>query len=190
MTSRPEPLNARCRTALLSFLTMLAALLLPVLHASASDLPAAETRVGVITVAAPDVVGVHQYICAAQQPVRGPSQLQVVSGHCVAAEAGDDAVGVVYRRPDELGGKPYIGQSKSDDRFRARQAKHARANPDAVFRYDELGRARPGTQLDRREESYIRQGGGPTNRGNPNGGLANRRHKMSDQRHWGVGGTC
>jgi len=44
------------------------------------------------------------------------------------------------------------------------------------------------SELDRMEEYYIRQGGGPTNLGNPNGGLANLRHQMSDSRYWAAGG--
>lgn len=104
----------------------------------------------------------------------------------VAAEAGEDAAGIVYRRTDAAGGKPYIGQSKSDSRYIKRQSEHARANPDADFDFEIIGRARPGSQLDRMEEFYIRQGGGPTNLSNPNGGLA--RHQMNDQRYWGAGG--
>ena len=87
-----------------------------------------------------------------------------------------------------LGGKPYIGQAESEARYGARQSEHARANPDADFEFEIIGRANPGTELDRMEEFFIRQGGGPTNVGNPNGGLANRRHQMSDPRYWGAGG--
>jgi hypothetical protein len=111
----------------------------------------------------------------------------------VAAETGvaglaDDASGIVYRRIDLTGGKPYIGQAKSEERYLARQAEHARANPDADFEFEIIGRANPGTDLDRLEEFYIRQGGGPTNLSNPGGGLANRRHQMGDQRYWDAGG--
>lgn len=38
------------------------------------------------------------------------------------------------------------------------------------------------------EEHFIRQGGGPPNKGNPNGGLANRRHQMNDTRYREAGG--
>jgi hypothetical protein len=94
----------------------------------------------------------------------------------------------VYRRIDEAGGKPYVGQAKSDARYIARQAEHARANPNADFEFEILGRANPGTELDRLEEFYIRQGGGPTNLGNPDGLLANLRHQMSDSRYAAAGG--
>ncbi len=97
--------------------------------------------------------------------------------------------GIVYRREDLMGGKPYVGQTMSDERFAMRQVEHARANPDADFTYSELGRAEPGPDLDRLEEYHIREGGGPTNKGNPDGGLANRRHQMSDQRYEAAGGS-
>lgn len=96
--------------------------------------------------------------------------------------------GIVYGRTDLAGGKPYIGQAMSEGRFAARQAEHARANPDADFEYEILGRADPGTALDRMEEFFIRQGGGPTNKGNPGGGLANQRHQMNDSRYADAGG--
>lgn len=56
--------------------------------ASAAALPAAETRVGASGPATTVVVGVHECITAGQRPVRGPSQPQVASGNCVAANAG------------------------------------------------------------------------------------------------------
>jgi hypothetical protein len=96
--------------------------------------------------------------------------------------------GVVYKRTDLLGGKPYVGQAKSEGRYTARQSEHARANPDADFDFEIIGRANPGTELDRMEEFFIRGGGGPTNLGNPNGGLSNLGHQMSDSRYSGAGG--
>ncbi len=74
-----------------------------------------------------------------------------------------------------MDGKPYIRHAKNEARYVARQAEHARAHPDADFEFEIIGRAKPGTQLDRMEEFYIREGGGPTNLSNPNGGLANMR---------------
>lgn len=87
-----------------------------------------------------------------------------------------------------MGGKPYIGQAKSESRFLARQSEHARENSDADFEFEIIGRGQPGGQLSRIEEFFIRQGGGPTNKGNPNGGLANMRHHMSDARYLLSGG--
>jgi hypothetical protein len=104
----------------------------------------------------------------------------------VAAKAVPD--GIVYRRTDLLGGKPYVGQTKSESRYLRRQSEHARANPGADFEFEIIGRANPRTELDRLEEFYIRRGGGPTNLSNPNGGLANWRHQMSDSRYWDAGG--
>ena len=51
-----------------------------------------------------------------------------------------------------------------------------------------IDRGHPGTHLDRLEEYYIRQGGGPTKKGNPDGGLSNKRHQMNDQRYLDAGG--
>ncbi len=94
----------------------------------------------------------------------------------------------MYHRVDLLGSKPHVGQAKSMDRFVARQAEHAADNPNALFEFDVLGRAKPGPQLDRLEEFHIRQLGGPTNKSNPNGLLANKRHQMSDARYKAAGG--
>jgi hypothetical protein len=55
----------------------------------------------------------------------------------------------------------------------ARQAEHARGNPDADFEFEITGRANSGTELDRLEEFFIRQESGPTNLSNPDGWLAN-----------------
>ncbi len=110
----------------------------------------------------------------------------VVFAKCVAAESVPE--GVVYRRTDLLGGKPPIDKAKSEARNVSRQSEHSRANPDADVEFEIIGRADPGTELDRMEEFFIRQEGGPTNVGNPNGGLANRRHQMNDSRYLGAGG--
>jgi RHS repeat-associated protein len=100
----------------------------------------------------------------------------------------DENSGIVYRRKDSNGGEDYVGQAKSPNHYGARQKAHSRANPDALYTFDIIGNRPPGVQLDRLEEYYIRQGGGPTNRGNPDGGLANRRHQMNDQRYLDAGG--
>jgi hypothetical protein len=104
-----------------------------------------------------------------------------------AAKAGDE--GIVYLRTDKLGSKPYVGQSKSAARYDARQVEHARENPFADFEFSILGRAKPGAELDRLEEFFIRGMGGPTTRRNPSGVLANRRHQMSDRRYQRAGGA-
>nr|WP_237686509.1 DUF6531 domain-containing protein [Arthrobacter jiangjiafuii] len=97
--------------------------------------------------------------------------------------------GVVYLRTDLSGGmEPYVGQSKSLERFELRQTEHDRAFPEARFRFEELGFADPGVKLDRLDEFYIRQHGGPTNKGNPDGLLSNKRHQMNDMRYTDAGG--
>jgi hypothetical protein len=75
------------------------------------------------------------------------------------------------------------------DRFIARQAEHARANPDADFEFEILGRAKPGRKLSRLEEYWIRELGGPTNRSNPGGLLANARDQMSEASYGAAGGS-
>ena len=85
--TRTGALRGRWAGLLLAALVAVLAMLFGAGTASASGLPAAETRVGVSTLAAPEVVGVHECITAGQHWVRGPSQLRLVSGHCVAAEA-------------------------------------------------------------------------------------------------------
>jgi len=77
---------------------------------SASGLPAAGTRVGTIHPTVTTFVGVHECIRAGQRPVRGPSQSQIVSGNCVAAEDGAAALngaGRAYPRVlDPRSGEP------------------------------------------------------------------------------------
>lgn len=75
------------RVLLLAAFAALAALLLPAAPASAASSPAAEKGVGAISTESILTVGVHESIRAGQHPVRGPSQLQLVSGHCVAADS-------------------------------------------------------------------------------------------------------
>jgi hypothetical protein len=80
------------RVLVLAALTVVLALMMPAVPASATPLPAAETRVGIFEPAIGVVVGVHECITTGQRPVRGPSQLQTVVGNCFAAEAGAGVV--------------------------------------------------------------------------------------------------
>jgi hypothetical protein len=48
--------------------------------------------------------------------------------------------GIVYRRTDLFGSKPYIGQAK-------RQSEHPRDHPNANFEFEIVGRANPGPSL-------------------------------------------
>ena len=83
----------------------------------------------------------------------------------------------------------YVAQATSAERFIARRAEHAHANPDAGFEFEILGRTAPGTELDRLDEYWIRKLGGPTTGANPAGLLANARHQMSEPRYWAAGGS-
>lgn len=101
----------------------------------------------------------------------------------------EEPEGIVYLRRDLTGGeKDYVGQAISEERFAKRQAEHQRAHPDAAYVFDELDRGAPGPELDKIEEDWIRAGGGPTNKTNPEGGLENKRHQMNDRRYREQGG--
>ncbi|HEX8223317.1 MAG TPA: hypothetical protein VF605_05830, partial [Allosphingosinicella sp.] len=74
----------------------------------------------------------------------------------VGAAADAAPQGVVYLRTDLSGTlAPYGGQALSEARFLARQAEHARANPNARFTFDIVDRARPGLDLDIAEHRFI-----------------------------------
>ena len=90
-TTSTRTFSRRWAVLLLAVLAAVLALVLPASTASANGLSAAQTRVGVSTLAAPDVVGVAEHIAAGQRRSRAPSQLRLVSGHCVAAEDGSVA---------------------------------------------------------------------------------------------------
>jgi hypothetical protein len=85
-TTAHAPSRARLRVLLLAALAVLIALLLPAGTASAATLPATQTGVGVSHPAATRSVGLDQRITAGQRRDGPRSQLQIVSGHCVAAE--------------------------------------------------------------------------------------------------------
>lgn len=108
MTAATHPAQVRWRVLLLAALTVVLGLLLPAAPASAAALPAAETRVGASALAAPDIVGVHECITAGQRPVRGPSQLQIAVGNCVAAEGAESALSGVRLRA-QLAGQEIAG---------------------------------------------------------------------------------
>lgn len=107
------------------------------------------------------------------QPVRrAPAWNMTVSGlhayHVGVAQSyvlahnscptGSDGIrdGVVYVTSDLMGGKPYVGQAKSKERYVARQQERARLSPNAGFEFEVVARAQPGVLLDRAEESHIR----------------------------------
>lgn len=96
--------------------------------------------------------------------------------------------GIVYRRTDSAGGKPYIGRADNEKNYGRRQTDQTRKNPSAEFRYEIVDRGKPGTQLAKKEEDWIRSTGTPTTKKNPNGTLANKRHEMNDRRYRAAGG--
>jgi len=96
--------------------------------------------------------------------------------------------GVVYRRTNPKTREQYIGQAMSDQHFLKRQwAEDSKLR--VKHEYELVERAKPGQTLDVAEEGWIRRGGGPTNKSNPGGGLANKRHQMNETRYRKAGGT-
>lgn len=90
-----------------------------------------------------------------------------------------DNEGVVYKRKEKSGKeKDYVGQAKNEGRYEKRKKEHQRKNPDADYDFDILERGKPGKDLDRKEQKHIDEGGGPTNKSNPNGGLENKRNQI------------
>ena len=91
------------------------------------------------------------------------------------------AEGVVYLRSDLSGGlKPYVGQAKSEARFLARQAEHARKHPNSDFKFEIIDRGSAEgkfpTILDIKEQRALDRFGGPTNKSNPYGGTSNAKN--------------
>jgi hypothetical protein len=107
-----------------------------------------------------------------------------------AAELAEKAGGIVYLRRDTVGLlKDYVGQAESEVRFSERQLEHAADHPASSFEFTVLDRSAPGDALNVAEESWIRAGGGPTNKANPDGGLSNARHQMNDADYRNGGGN-
>ncbi|EJL74398.1 DUF6443 domain-containing protein [Chryseobacterium populi] len=92
-------------------------------------------------------------------------------------KSGED--GIVYKRKEKAGKeKDYVGQAKSEERYKKRQKEHNRANKDADYEFEILDRGKKGKDLDKKEQKHIDEGGGPTNKSNPNGGLQNKRNQI------------
>ncbi|WP_445456624.1 DUF6443 domain-containing protein [Flavobacterium sp. HNIBRBA15423] len=92
-----------------------------------------------------------------------------------------NATGIIYLRRDITGNlKPYIGQVKNEARYLARQAEHARANPNSVFEFEIIDRGNPSgkfpTSLDLKEQQALDKLGGPTNKSNPSGSTSNKKN--------------
>lgn len=87
--------------------------------------------------------------------------------------------GVVYKRKEKNGKeKDYVGQAKNEGRYAKRKKEHQRKNPDADYDFEVLERGNAGKDLDEKEQKHIDEGGGPTNKSNPNGGLENKRNQI------------
>lgn len=92
----------------------------------------------------------------------------------------------------------YIGRTRDDETFKARQDAHNRelrrqsANNKEVsaqpikYNFDIIRRVQPGESLRKAEEDEIRWHGGPKTQG---GSLANKRYEMSDEKYKEAGGT-
>lgn len=102
-----------------------------------------------------------------------------------AAKAGD---GIIYKRTNPKTGDEYIGQAKSESHYSKRQSSHDKAKG-TKHDYEVVDTGKPGTDLNVKEETHIRQGGGPNNK-STNGSLENKRHQMSDENYKAAGGTA
>ena len=171
--SRRAPFSARLRLVLLAVLTALATLLSPVALASASGLPAGQTRVGAIHPTVSTIVGVAEHIAAGQRRSRAASQLRLVVGHCVAAEAGTSggaaAVRLGQAGEDTVRGAYDIGP-KATIEINGRTRSLDGLNSDAVTEVKNVGYQAYTQQLKdslayaeqegRYFDLYVRSGGG------------------------------
>jgi Pretoxin HINT domain len=102
--------------------------------------------------------------------------------------------GVIYLRRDLNGivKDDYVGQAESWERYEGRQLEHAADHPRSKFKFYVLDRGYPGTDLDVKEESWIRAGGGPSTKSNPQKSpyrLSNGRYQMNDADYRAAGGN-
>ncbi|MEW9702990.1 hypothetical protein ABRS97_27985, partial [Paenibacillus sp. SI92] len=67
--------------------------------------------------------------------------------------------GIVYKRTNIKTGKEYVGQAKSIERYILRQKEHATKNGQQ-YEFEELGRAKAGSELDILEQTMINLHGG------------------------------
>tara|TARA_R110002096_G_scaffold356588_2_gene549823 strand:- start:862 stop:1773 length:912 start_codon:yes stop_codon:yes gene_type:complete len=133
----------------------------------------------VASVAVPMSVGAGVAARAAYKAAKPAVKVEKASDVVKAAKKTDE--GVVYKRTDNTGNKKdYVGQAKSEDRYKARQKEHARNNPDSEFDFDIIDRGDPKgdfpTNLDIKEQLQLDKLGGPTNKSNPNGGTSNKKN--------------
>jgi hypothetical protein len=89
------------------------------------------------------------------------------------------AEGVVYKRTNVKTGDEYIGQSKSMVRYEKRQAEHRRADKNARYEFELVGRANPGKELNILEQKKINEHGGLKKKG---GTLENKRNQISEKK--------
>jgi len=90
--------------------------------------------------------------------------------------------GIIYKRRDKTGNqKDYVGQAKSEKRYKERQKEHQRANKDADYEFEKIDKGKPGKNLDAKEQKHIDAGCGPTNKSNPNGGLSNKKNVIKKE---------
>jgi hypothetical protein len=101
----------------------------------------------------------------------------LVHNDCTGKDIGE---GVVYKRTNVKTGEEYIGQAKSMERYEKRQAEHSRANKDARYEFEVIGRATPGKDLDILEQKKINEYGGLKK----NGGLLENKRNQIREKKW------
>ncbi len=87
--------------------------------------------------------------------------------------------GIVYLRTNANTGGQYVGRAESEARFEARKVEHAGKNPDADYRFQQIGNAQPGMDLRVQEQKKMNELGGPERYGGP---LENKRNEISADR--------
>ena len=86
--------------------------------------------------------------------------------------------GIIYLRTDLDTGAKYVGRTNNIVRYMLRQQEHARANPGSRYEFEILRRQVPISGIRQAEQEEIDNGGGPTNKSHPDGGLENRRNEI------------
>ncbi|MCM8625541.1 MAG: hypothetical protein NFW05_06180 [Candidatus Accumulibacter sp.] len=100
--------------------------------------------------------------------------------------AGKEGEGIIYKRTHPETGEPYIGRADNAKNYEARQKFHDRKEG-VKHDYEVVDRGEPGRNLRMKEETHIRQNGGPKTQG---GNLANKRYEINEEAYRDAGGTA
>jgi len=144
---------------------------------TASSVGVAVTTGGTAAIVAVPTAAVGIALTAHGTMVTANSTANFASQKGRVSEGKTQSEGVIYKRSDKTGKqKDYVGQAKSEERYKARQREHQRANPDAKYKFEQIDRGKPGKDLNQKEQKHLDKMGGPTNKSNPNGGTSNKKN--------------